>query len=74
MIKNGRWTAIEGVRGYFDKMTEELVDPARLAASPNPFTQGIARAYSAYKAALFANNRIRAPAKHRPWASLAARP
>jgi DNA helicase-2/ATP-dependent DNA helicase PcrA len=25
-----RWTAVEGVRGYFDKITEELVDPARL--------------------------------------------
>ena len=25
-----RWTAIEGARGYFDKITEELVDPQRL--------------------------------------------
>jgi DNA helicase II / ATP-dependent DNA helicase PcrA len=53
-----RWTSIEGVRGYFDKMTEELVDPARLSASRDPFTQGIARAYRAYETALFANNRI----------------
>ena len=52
-----RWTAIEGVRGYFDKITEELVDPADLVASPDPFRQGIARAYSAYETALFANNR-----------------
>lgn len=52
-----RWTAIEGARGYFDKITEELVDPANLAASPDPFRQGIARAYSAYETALFANNR-----------------
>jgi DNA helicase-2/ATP-dependent DNA helicase PcrA len=52
-----RWTAIEGTRGYFDKITEELVDPARLSASSNPFTQGIARAYGAYETALFANNR-----------------
>lgn len=52
-----RWTAIEGARGYFDKITEELVDPARLAASPDPFTQGMARAYRAYENALFANNR-----------------
>jgi DNA helicase-2/ATP-dependent DNA helicase PcrA len=52
-----RWTAIEGARGYFDKITEELVDPARLSVSPNPFIQGIARAYRAYEAALFANNR-----------------
>jgi DNA helicase-2/ATP-dependent DNA helicase PcrA len=53
-----RWTAIEGVRSYFDKITEELVDPARLSASPNPFAQGIAHSYRAYEAALSANNRI----------------
>lgn len=52
-----RWTAIEGARGYFDKITEELVDAARLSASPGPFMQGIARAYGAYEGALFANNR-----------------
>jgi DNA helicase-2/ATP-dependent DNA helicase PcrA len=52
-----RWTAIEGVRGYFDKITEELVDPIMLAASQNPFRQSIARAYMAYETALFANNR-----------------
>lgn len=28
-----RWTAIEGARGYFDKITEELVDPTRLVGS-----------------------------------------
>jgi DNA helicase-2/ATP-dependent DNA helicase PcrA len=52
-----RWTAIEGARGYFDKLTEERVDSERLAESPGPFLQGIARAYRAYEAALFANNR-----------------
>jgi DNA helicase II / ATP-dependent DNA helicase PcrA len=52
-----RWTAIEGARAYFDKITEELVDPARLLASPDPFTQRIARAYRSYETALFANNR-----------------
>jgi DNA helicase-2/ATP-dependent DNA helicase PcrA len=52
-----RWTAIEGARGYFDKITEELVEPARLSASPDPFLQGLGRAYRAYETALFANNR-----------------
>ena len=52
-----RWTAIEGARGYFDKITEELVDSARLSVSPDLFRQGIARAYRAYETALFANNR-----------------
>jgi DNA helicase-2/ATP-dependent DNA helicase PcrA len=52
-----RWTAIEGVRGYFDKITEELVDPSRMSASPDPFMKGIARAYRAYETTLFAKNR-----------------
>jgi len=52
-----RWTAIEGARGYFDKITEELVDPALLSASSDPFIQGIGVAYRAYEKALFAANR-----------------
>ena len=32
-----RWTAIEGARSYFNKITEELVDPAALAASDDAF-------------------------------------
>ena len=52
-----RWTAIEGARGYFDKITEERVDPECLAASADPFLQRIAASYRAYEAALFANNR-----------------
>ena len=53
-----RWTAIEGARGYFDKITEELVDAEALTNSPSPFLQGIGRAYRAYEDALYANNRV----------------
>ena len=31
-----RWTAIEGARGYFDKITEELVDPGQLTRAAIP--------------------------------------
>jgi ATP-dependent DNA helicase UvrD/PcrA len=41
-----RWTAIEGVRGYFDKITEELVDIERLSRSTDPFLVAIANSYS----------------------------
>lgn len=41
-----RWSAIEGVRGFFDKITEELVDPVRLAASTNLSLVAIGRASS----------------------------
>jgi len=53
-----RWTAIEGVRGYFDKITEELVDPAQLVGSGDPFLATIGNAYQAYQKALLGANRI----------------
>jgi CRISPR/Cas system-associated exonuclease Cas4 (RecB family) len=52
-----KWSAIEGVRGYFDKMTEELIDPARLLNVAEPFLRRLGSAYTAYQRALFSNNR-----------------
>ena len=53
-----RWTAIEGVRDYFDKMTDELVDPSRLVSSSVSFLQELGRSYTVYCDALRANNRV----------------
>ena len=53
-----RWTAIEGVRGYFDKITEELVDPCQLTASDNAFLKAIGAAYQRYEQALLQANRV----------------
>lgn len=53
-----KWTAIEGARAYFDKITEELVDPAQLSASDDPFIRCIGEAYLRYEAALLEGNRI----------------
>ncbi|MEF3169231.1 MAG: ATP-dependent helicase [Deltaproteobacteria bacterium] len=53
-----RWTAIEGVRAYLDKITEELVDPQALLASGNSFLRSIGEAYAAYRRTLFENNRV----------------
>jgi len=53
-----RWTAIEGARGYFDKITEELVDPEQLATSADPFLAAVARAYLRYERALVDANRV----------------
>lgn len=53
-----RWTTIKGLRAYFNKITEELVDPVSLIASENRFLQCVAKAYLAYREALFANNRL----------------
>ncbi|MBI3301720.1 MAG: ATP-dependent helicase, partial [Deltaproteobacteria bacterium] len=52
------WTAIEGARDYFNKITEELIDPARLCTSADAFVQAIGRAYQAYEARLLETNRI----------------
>ena len=53
-----RWTAIEGARNYFDKITEELVEADRLDQSEAPFLQHVARAYRAYEHAMQENNLI----------------
>ena len=53
-----KWTAIEGAHTYFDKITEEIVDPDRLLKATNPFLRQIGRAYQAYEKALFAKNRL----------------
>ncbi|MBM3346305.1 MAG: ATP-dependent helicase, partial [Betaproteobacteria bacterium] len=52
-----RWTAIEGARGYFDKITEELVAPDQLTASTDPFLAAIGNAYRRYQRALLDTNR-----------------
>ena len=53
-----RWTAIEGARGYFNKMTEELVDLHRLVASADAFLNAIGSACQRYEQALLAANRV----------------
>jgi DNA helicase-2/ATP-dependent DNA helicase PcrA len=53
-----RWTAIEGVRNYFNKITEELIDPDALQASEDPFVQSIGISYQTYVEKLFETNRV----------------
>jgi DNA helicase-2/ATP-dependent DNA helicase PcrA len=53
-----RWTAIEGARGYFDKITEELIEPQRLLTSGVPFLHRIGSAYLSYEKTLLENNRV----------------
>lgn len=53
-----RWTAIEGARNYFNKITEELIDPRPLEESEAPFVHAIGKAYRAYERKLVETNRI----------------
>lgn len=52
-----RWTAIEGARAYFDKITEELVDAEQLISSDDPFIRSIGEAYRRYEDSLLKTNR-----------------
>jgi DNA helicase-2/ATP-dependent DNA helicase PcrA len=53
-----RWTAIEGVLRYIDKMTEEMVDVGAMSHSVEPFHQALARAHTAYEELLVEENKI----------------
>jgi DNA helicase-2/ATP-dependent DNA helicase PcrA len=53
-----RWTAIQGARDYFDKITEELIDPAELLSSNSTFLIALGKAYSTYAQLLLENNRV----------------
>jgi DNA helicase-2/ATP-dependent DNA helicase PcrA len=58
---NTKWTAIEGARDYFNKITEELVDPDKLTKSPDPFVRAVGTAYKAYVKTLAEKNRVDFP-------------
>jgi DNA helicase-2/ATP-dependent DNA helicase PcrA len=55
---SSKWTAIEGSIAYFNKITEERVDPRNLEASPDPILAAIGSAYQRYRKAQFDQNRI----------------
>lgn len=69
-----KWTAIQGARKYFNKITEELIDPAQMEASEDPFVQAIGRAYRAYVDQLFETNRIDFPHLQRLFLDLLTNP
>ena len=52
------WKAIQGVRGYFDKITEEVIEPRRLETSADAFLRALGGAYRRYEDALCAANRV----------------
>jgi len=55
---SNKWSAIKYIRNYFNKITEELVDPNIMLNSPTPFIKDLAIAYIAYQRKLFERNRI----------------
>ena len=53
-----KWRAISGLRDYFNKITEELLDPDDLAKGDEPFLTILGTAYARYRSALFENNQV----------------
>ena len=53
-----KWRAIKGLKNYFDKITEELVDAEALSGSGDPFVRELGEVYLRYEDALFADNRV----------------
>ncbi len=54
----GKWTAIEQIRKYFDKITDELIDPGKIGESEDTFLSALADAYERYQRLLFDRNRV----------------
>ena len=53
-----KWTAINGVQRYLDKITEELIDVERLIASGDPFLEAVGQSHREYERALVEENRV----------------
>ena len=53
-----RWTAIEGLKEYFNKITEELVNGEDLNTSADPFLRQLGLAYQRYEQAMRDRNRM----------------
>jgi len=53
-----KWNAIKGLASYFDKMTEEMIDPEEVVHDSDSQTRLIAESYLNYIRLLFENNKV----------------
>jgi len=53
-----KWTAIQGIQRYLDKVTEELIEVDKLVVSGDAFLERLSRAHRAYESALVEENRV----------------
>ncbi|MGA9041349.1 MAG: ATP-dependent DNA helicase [Terriglobales bacterium] len=53
-----KWSAIEGLRDYLNKITEELINVDVMSAASSTFLQELGRCYQAYQTKLLQNNKI----------------
>ena len=53
-----KWTAIEGLVPYLNKITEELIEPVALTSSADEFIRALGKTYQRYRTKLFDENRL----------------
>jgi len=54
----GKWGTIARVRNYYNKITEEIIDPKDLINSNDTFLKKLGESYSTYRHLLFEHNRV----------------
>lgn len=57
-IWNKKWETIKNLSSYFNKITEEMIDPFQIINSEDPFLSSIAKSYQKYQQKLFERNKI----------------
>ncbi len=53
-----KWSTIDFLLPYFDKITEELVEPNALLSDPDIFVRELGSAYIKFETALYENNKV----------------
>jgi DNA helicase-2/ATP-dependent DNA helicase PcrA len=54
----GKWDSIARIKNFYDKITEELIEPYKLINCKDDFLKKIGESYCIYRDLLFKNNRV----------------
>lgn len=55
---SSKWSTIDQLLPYFDKITEELIDPDKLVESPDDFIRQLGQSYKRFEFQLWETNKI----------------
>ena len=55
---SSKWSVIEQLLPYFDKITEELIDPQKLMDSDDEFTKELGESYTKFESQLWESNKV----------------
>jgi len=54
----GKWDTIGRIKNFYDKVTEELIEPKKLTKSKDDFLKKLGKSYTLYRDLLFENNKV----------------